>query len=233
MLYEVITTEVERAEYKLDQDNTICPLKDVSLDAQGGYISYSWALDGKEISTDQVIKITTAGIYTSTVSDGCHDDLSADVTIKEASATDYKLDQDVAICPLKPATLDAQNGYDTYSWTFEGKVISTNQTVEVSKPGIYTSTVGDVCFSNLTSDIVVSDANRPVYELDQDGPVCPYKEISLDAQTGYDAYTWTLNGQVISTDQIVYISKAGIYTATVNDVITSYSIHYTKLYESA
>ena len=107
----------------------ICPNATAELDP-GEYDTYEWS----DKSTNRTLsKLTVGEEYFVTVIDqgGCTG-VSNTVKIVLKATSEYKLDQDASVCPLKEVTLDAQDGYSSYSWTLDGKEISNNQTINIS-----------------------------------------------------------------------------------------------------
>ena len=84
----------------------------------------------------------------------------------------------------------------------------------ITEGGKYTAQETDEwgCISTVTHTVVFNPI--PVVDLGDDVTICDTLEFVLDAGAGFDNYVWSDN----STNQILEITNAGIYTVTVTDL---------------
>ncbi|MBK6755856.1 MAG: choice-of-anchor L domain-containing protein [Flavobacteriales bacterium] len=115
-----------------------------------------------------------------------------------------------------------------YEWSFNGNVISTNQTITVPQggQGTYTATVTDGCGAMVQEQVIVGAPVSPAMTLvvtpDLNlpcGGTVDLEVISLTGGTAPFTYEWTYNGNVISNGTAITVANnaPGTYTMTVDD----------------
>lgn len=119
----------------LNKDKGLCKGDSKILDA-GVFASYQWNTG----ATTKTISVTGIGQYHVTVTDinGCRKaDTTEIVTLYDLPAA--FLPEDTAICSYESVLLTSRQQYSKYAWNTG----STNASINVSKPGLYTLTVTD------------------------------------------------------------------------------------------
>lgn len=187
----------------LGSDLTLCGGSQITLDAGTGFFTYLWS-DG---SFGQTLDVTTAGVYSVTVSfgGGCTGTDEIVVTTEPF----ISLGPDATGCSGSDITLDPGSGYTTYLWS-NG---STSQTINVNTAGTYTVTVTDINGCINSDEIMVSFNTAPVVSLGNDIQTCDGDIIALNAGTGFFNYQWS-DG---SAGEFIQVSASGTYTVTVTD----------------
>jgi len=201
------------AEFTLE-DISICEGNEATVFAPGGYTAYTWTnADGVIVGTSSSFATTEAGTYTVTVVDvnGCT--YSTDATITIADDIVFEL-ADVEICDGDVAMLIAPAGFTSYVWTTG----ATSQNIEVSDEGIYCVTVSDAngCSGEACATVTVNQAG-PIDGFLVDVDACPVDVVFLEGPDGFETYTWTCNGEVVSTEQTLVSTTSCVYELTVTD----------------
>ena len=186
-------------------DSLTCTVNTIVLTAMGG-ASYSWS-NG---ATTDTTTITTAGIYTVTVSgaNGCTQIGNA-IIVQDTTppAVTITPSDDSLTCSVTSIVLTATGG-GSYVWS-DG---STTNTTTVTTAGTYTVTVTGTNGCTATNSITITqDATVPTATIaaSDDSLTCDVTSILLTA-TGGDSYAWS-NGA--STDTTT-VTTAGTYTVT-------------------
>ena len=112
----------------LGNDTIICSGTTLTLDAGNPGLTFLW----NDNSTNQTLAVTSSGIYSVTVTDStCSTTDSIEVTVQASPLVD--LGNDTAFCDGTTLTLDAGNVGSEFLWNDN----STNQTLDVTTPGVY------------------------------------------------------------------------------------------------
>ncbi|MFZ4543258.1 MAG: T9SS type B sorting domain-containing protein, partial [Saprospiraceae bacterium] len=183
--------------------STICFGEKAILSLTEKYKTYLWS-NGKSTDTIQVI---SAGKYQVSVSDnnGCTASVSKDVDIKNnlnpqiLSAKSFCLGDSLVL------TLDAP--YASYKWSD----LSIKPTLTVKKTGTYLVTVTSSSGCSGSNSISINENPNPSPVITGNLFICGSKTTTLDAGTGYAAYSWS-NGD--KTQQIIGANQ-GKYSVTV------------------
>lgn len=169
----------------------------------GNAYHYLW---NTKATTDTII-VTTPGLYSVKVSNGCGYDTDSLIVIGDPVKTGLN---DVSFCNTNPVVLDAGNPGATYLWTPGNQ---TTQTIAVAQTGQYIVEISNVC-GNIKDTIVVSlETQPPVVELGPDARICSPATKIFDATVTGAAYLWS-NG---STASSITVSDAGNYAVTVTN----------------
>jgi gliding motility-associated-like protein len=175
---------------------------------------YSWS-NGVSVAQNTV---TTAGIYTVTVTNTTGCTASATYTVVQQTIPNAPtITQTSPLCgnngPVINGTIIAQSGYTTYAWSGS---LGNTATATVVAAGVYTVTVGNGtgCFSTNSINITpVPAAILPT--IIQRDSLCANRVGNLDAgNNGYIIWAWSTGG--ISTQSITAFT-AGTYTVTVTN----------------
>jgi PKD repeat protein len=189
----------------LGTDIHICEGETRVLDA-GIFEWYEWS-DG---TTAQTLEVSTAGIYSVTVTDvnGCTATASVTVTVEPVPFVD--LGPDINLCEGDPVyVLDAGN-FETYLWS-DG---STGRTLEVSAVGIYSVTVTNTsgCTASDTVSAMVLSLPDAYFYYDVNALEVQFVNEAINA----DAHYWDFGDGNSSTEEnpIHNYASKGSYTVT-------------------
>lgn len=188
---------------------SICAGSSVTLDAGGGYSSYSWSNGG----TNQTISASQTGNYSCTVTqNGCSGSTSpVSVTVTDPTPT-VTASGPLTFCTGGNVVLDAGAGFSSYAWS---NGAGSNQTATITTSGTYVvSVTKNNCpgVSSATVVTVTSNTLNPAITANPSLNICPGGSTTLDAGTGYTAYAWSST----SSAETINVNSAGTYTVTVS-----------------
>ncbi len=157
--------------------STICAGASSVLNAGAGYNSYLWS-NG---ATTQTITVNTANTFSVTVTNanGCSGSSSIVTTIGNALTPTISTTGSTTICQGNSVSLDAGNGFSTYSWS-NG---STTQTIIVNSAGNYSVNVTNAngC-TGVSNTVVTTVADTPVTSASIfPNPVCSGETVNANA----------------------------------------------------
>ncbi len=226
-------------------DGDVCEFGTLTLSANpdnNGSTPYVYSWSGPQsfssISENPSISniaLNQAGSYTVTATDQ-HSCVSLPVstTVVVNDAPVATATNDGEVCEGGTLTLTGSaiegTGVYTYSWSGPGGFTSTNQNpvinnITTTQAGTYTLTVDDGTCTNITTTIVIVNAN-PTISADNDGAVCDNGILTLSSTpvggSGVYTFSWTGPGGYTSTDQSPVINpitqaQAGVYQVNVSD----------------
>ncbi|MCH2044417.1 MAG: T9SS type A sorting domain-containing protein, partial [Saprospiraceae bacterium] len=191
----------------LGQDTTVCST--YTIDAGTDPDTYLWSTG----DTTASITVTSSGVYTIEASaDGCPPAFDT-INVTVNAAPTVNIGQDTSICAGTILDLDAGAGFVSYLWSTG----STQQTVTVTNPTVYSVTVTDAngCVGNSNS-ILLQNLPIPVVDLGQDTSICLGDSVVLDAGSTFDSYLWSTGNTTPKTT----VSQSGVYSVTVTDANT-------------
>ncbi len=188
-------------------DNLSCAVTSVTRTASGG-ATYLWS---NGLGTNAQATITTAGIYTVTVTgtNGCTATATTTVTNDGSLPNIQITGADNLSCAVTSVTRTASGGA-TYLWS---NGLGTNPQVTITTAGIYTVTVTGTngCTATATTT-VTNDGSLPNVQITgADNLTCAVTSVTRTASGGA-TYLWS-NG--LGTNAQATITTAGIYTVTV------------------
>ncbi len=115
-------------------------------------------------------------------------------------------------CPGGSVNLDAGTGYSAYNWS-NG---ATTQSITATTSGVYTVSVTSTTGCTTGSSTAIVTVNAPPSPIITPyGPTtfCQGTNLTLDAGTGYSAYSWSTG----SLTETTTVNSAGTYSITVTD----------------
>jgi gliding motility-associated-like protein len=182
-----------------------CAGESTSIDAGGGYFTYSWS-NGDDT---QITIITTPGEYIVTVSNAIGCTAEASLIVNENQLPEPTIQGSATFCSGSASLLDAGAGYAMYSWSTGANT----QTINVTISDEYTVTVtdGNGCTGETSLVVTESTALEPV--IAGNLVYCEGESTFLDAGAGYDTYLWS-NGQV---SEVILVNSPGTYGVTVTN----------------
>lgn len=218
--YQVTTTDTNGCTTANSIQVTVYPLPQVAiggstsfciggsttLNAGAAYSQYLWS-NG---STSPSIQVGLADVYGLTVTDanGCVN--SAAVEVFEDIELNPVISGPPAYCPGLSTTLDAGEGFQTYTWS-NG---ATSQSLLVDAPGNYSVTVTDAFGCTGDAVLTVNEYPAPMPSIQGALSYCAGASTSLAAAGGpFALYNWSTGA---TAPQIV-ASQPGTYSLTITD----------------
>jgi gliding motility-associated-like protein len=235
-------TEVEQPSASLSNisqcDNVTAPVLNPGYVPSPGTNSvFSWTFNGNAVGGNDLTLNTAstgAGIYTVTITNSannftCTATASMNLTINAAPAVN--IGNDVSQCTGDtPATLATSNAPgNTYQWQLNNNVIAgaTDSSITATNAGTYSVLVTSVNGCTATDNAVVSinALPNPVIQDEKQKldsilfcvTQTPAPVLSLVSNSFIQTYSWTLDGNNISTNQNVTVTAVGQYEVTVVD----------------
>jgi PKD-like domain/Secretion system C-terminal sorting domain/IPT/TIG domain len=191
--------------------NTICAGQSTTFTASGG-TSYLWNPGG---TTDAALVVSSAGTYTTTVTNaaGCSADATRTLTVNAVPTA--TITGTTNICAGTSTTLTASGG-TTYLWNTG----ATTAAINTSIAGLYSATVTTLGCSDVASETVTVN-NRPTSSLSGTATVCNGSATALNLSlTGVG----TING-TINPGSIPFSGVAGPLTVSVTPIAnTTYTV---------
>ena len=162
---------------------SFCTGFSTTLSLSENYNQYNWSLGSN--SATQTVNTTTAVGVTVTDANGCVG--SAQTNVTENANLTPAIVGDLTICTGETTTLNAGNGYDSYTWNTG----ATTQSIDVTAGGNYSVTVSDAsgCEGN-TNAIVVENAN-PTPNILGTLTFCEGNNSTLTLDNTYNGYQWS------------------------------------------
>lgn len=186
-------------------DSSLCAGDSMLIDAGFPDATHSWSTG----ATSQSIWVSTAGVYTVTMTDttGCQTSFTTTVTVDQLPVV--TLGADTSLCFGEQWTLNAGNPGSAYLWSTG----AATQTISVGTDDDYWVRVTDLnlCVNGDTATIVFDPL--PVVDL-SDTTVCVSESITLDAGNPGSSYLWNTG----ATAQTISINAA---TGTYSVVVTT------------
>ena len=182
----------------LGPDFSLCLGEQATLYANAGNGNYQWS----DMSTADTLLVITPGVYSVTVQNQC---ASATDTIQVTSSNappDVNLPSSLTLCQGQSLSIDANISGVSYLWS-DG---TTNPSLAISSPGIYSLTVSNSCGSDVDSVAIVDGGPLPAVELGDDIALCP-GDAQILAPDFSNADTWVW--QDGSTDSTYIVNAAG------------------------
>ncbi|MCB0597586.1 MAG: gliding motility-associated C-terminal domain-containing protein [Lewinellaceae bacterium] len=182
-----------------------CPEGNTTLSGESGFTTYLWSTGA--VGND--ITINEDGAYGLTVTDGngCQTESAVDVSAYPVSPPQIAGDSD--FCAGGSAALQANAGFDAYSWSTG----STQPSISVNSGGIYRLTVTDANGCNTSSSFSVTQNPLPQVNIGGSTSYCIGGFTTLNAGAQYTGYNWSTG----SSAPTVQVSQAGAYGLTVTD----------------
>lgn len=183
----------------------ICLGNQNTLDAGAGFSSYLWSTG----QTSQTILISSAGIYSVTVTNALGCTASASVTAIYATLPAPVITGNLSFCPGGSTVLDAGTGYISYLWS-TGAI---TRTITVLTTGDFNVTVTNAGGCTASASVLTSLFTPPVPNITGAAGFCAGGSTTLTAPAGYATYLWS-TGSVASS---ITVNTSGTYIVTVTD----------------
>jgi hypothetical protein len=209
----------ELAEPVITIAGSLCTGNTVTLNGGSGYDSYSWSNN----SVNQTTTINSSGTYSLTVTEGnCSSTASETYTFNTLPIPQIQVTG--TLCQGNSVSLDAGNGYSTYSWSNS----AVSQITSVNTSGTYSVIVSlNGCSATASELVNFISIQAPVITIQ--GDLCPGNVVTLDAGSGYSTYSWNTSSQ----NQTILVNQNGTYSVIVTQgdctTSSSLSINYVQL----
>lgn len=161
-----------------------------------------------------------AGTYVVTVTNAAGCAASASVMVTQTNSLNPSI-APASVCSGASTTVDAGAGFASYNWNTG----ATTQTINVGA-GTYSVTVSNASGCTGATSVTVGTSPSPTPTVSGGGNVCAGNSATLDAGSGFTAYTWS-NGANTQTatantsgNYTVTVSNAAGCTATANTTVT-------------
>jgi trimeric autotransporter adhesin len=177
----------------------------ITVDADGGFVSYAWSNAGATASTI----ITQSGTYTVTVTGagGCTGTATVAITVPTISA--LSVNGGGGVCAGTNATLAASAGFVLYTWSNS----ETTASISVTTPNVYSVTATDALGCTVASSATLSNFAPPSAAITGPTSICTNSTATLAGPAGLVAYAWSNSTNTPS----ISVNTAGTYTLTVTD----------------
>ena len=183
---------------------TLCDGDVYTIDLDPDLSEYTWQ-DG---SNSPSYEITTAGVYSVTLDDGCTSSQDQ-ITVHVDSPPTFSFDEDAFLCPGEEILLDFNPNLGDFEWQ-DG---NTNSTYVIYSGGNYTLTITNGCGS-VTDEFIVTEIDLPVVDLGPaDQEICYNGFIDLMVDPSFGSIVWQDN----STDPIYTVTGGGLYSVTITN----------------
>ncbi len=214
----------------INGNTSFCPGGSVELSAVGAYDSYSW----NGTVGDPTLTVTTAGTYTLLVEDenGCTE--STSITVSEQAVPEASISSD---SPTNTICSGGQVQLSVLTDAGNGVLWNNNQsaqTIIVTEPGNYSAVVTSTngCENTVSVDVALAEIDPPnITSTNSNTLICEGSEIQLQAEVGYSAYYWYLNGAQLSvpTNQsFITIDESILPGASLSDLAGDYQVLVTN-----
>ncbi len=196
-------------------NSSFCGGTSVTLTASAGYTAYVWRNGvGTIIGLSAILIVSTPDTYTVTVTaaNGCVGSVSKTVT--QSPSPNPVISGVLQFCTGSSTTLDGGPGYNAYTWkNAGGTILSTNQTVVVTVPGLIRLVVDSLgCLDSTTA--ITSTLPVPSPVITGNLQFCTGSSTILNAGAGFTSYLWTPGG---ATTQTITVNFSGTFTVTVTN----------------
>ncbi len=196
----------------LGADISLCPGETVILSAGNAGGDIHW----QDASDADTLVVSSSGVYSVVVSNECFSFTDTVVVNVQSDAPDISLPAQVILCTGESATLDPGIMDVVYQWS-DG---SSNDTLLVNAPGIYTLSISNACGSDVDSVLVMDGGTVPFISLGSDTLICP--GVSFILQPDYlhvEQWNWP-DG---SSNSFFTVADSGsVYVAVSNQCGTAY-----------
>jgi len=199
----------------------------VTVTAQGGTGAYTYSLNGGPAQSSNIFNGLPAGSYIAVVYDinNCSATANAVVIINPAGLSAYAEGSYQVSCHNATdgvITVTALGGTGVYSYSLNGGPVQSSNVFSGLAAGTYTAAVTDdnACPAITNAVIII---NPPLLSASAVGSyqVSCFNamdgQVTVTAQGGTGAYTYSLNGGPVQSSNIFSGLAAGIYTVVVHD----------------
>jgi gliding motility-associated-like protein len=189
---------------ELGNDTTVCAGTSIVLAPSGIYNTYLWSTG----ATTPSITVTEPGTYTLFVTSTCGE-AEGSIKVNHWPAADPNLGPDLNLCYGESALLNPGPSFVAYKWQDN----SINPFYTVSQGGMYYVTVTTAYGCQGSDTVFVQIGSIVDLGIEDTLTLCEGETITLDAQSGFDFYTWS-NGEYGTNT--INVEEGGWYKIDVN-----------------
>ena len=233
--FEIEVTALPMVEILPVTSNVLCPGGEISLTVNTDAEQFSWtAPDGTLFGINQTtVVIDSNNIFLGgfTVF-GTNGNCSSfdDVIIEAGEVPEITLQgpTNTNLCAGDFYTLSVEPGFSHYQWfRDEDPINQSGSQLQTNETGIYAVQVTSADGCSTTSEMVellFNEFPNAQLALGQNQSLCAGQQLTLEAPSVADTYSWLFNGQVIANTASIDVSAAGVYQLSLTaDACTSVS----------
>ena len=213
-----ITIKLSPEQISLGADLEICGPQAHTLDAGEGFKSYLWQ-DG---SDQQKLTVTSNGKYFVSATNFCGKIFSDTITIFSGIPDPIYAGADTFKCNSDHVTLSAIEGFPSYQWMADGKIIdelSNKITLAPTRTTKYYVRGEKKPGCTSLDSMTITVFQTPAIQLGMDTSICAGTELQLDPGPGFADYVWSTG----ATTRNITINKIGNYFVKAFDLNGCYS----------
>ncbi len=186
---------------------TLCAGQVVTLQANVNTpVTYTWSTTANTSS----VSVSTAGIYTVSVSNVCGSALTtATINVGGSAPTITLTSTSMVLCSGQTATITASGSTGSYIWSNGANTSG----ISINTPGVYTATVMNTCGFTTASIQINGTPSATVQITTNNSALCPSATAILTAVGSASNYTWS-TGANTSTIQV---NSTGVYSVVVSN----------------
>lgn len=185
-------------------NTSFCAGGSTTLTATPGFAAYAWSTG----STAQVLNVSSAGLYSITITNAGGCTATAAVTV-QANGLTPALQSNEVFCQGNSLTITVVGTYAGYAWS-DG---SSQPLLTVTQAGLYTVTVTDATGCTGTASSQILAVPPASVTINDGGNICGGNTVSLSTTGSVGTFEWS-NG---ATGTPLQVDQAGTYTVTVTD----------------
>jgi len=179
---EINITVYPTPEFNVTTDTTVCAGTVLELSAPGWQATYLWN-DG---STNEVLTVDSAGIYSVTVSDNCGQ-FTDQVEITYLDPPSVDLGPDTAVCGGQVDYYVANGGStSTYSWNTG----TASPSISITETGDYSVTITNICGS-ASDNVYVEFSYLPDNLMESVYEFCEGRPMTIDLSNFEGSFLWS------------------------------------------
>jgi len=207
-----------------------CNHSTITFEVNSTATAYNWTGPNGFVSTEKSPTVATPGVYqlTAGVGEGCTTTTEV-MVIENYAAPVVSAKGGMLDCnhPMTTFVVTTEATDLTYSWTGPNGFVSNEKTPTVAIPGAYQLTAQKATGCTTTVEVIVEeDYAAPTVAIKGEDITCANNTVNLKALSNdnIQTYTWENVDGIISNDQAIEVSTAGIYKLTAtnkNGCVTS------------
>lgn len=174
---------------------------------------------GEPLGMEQEIDVSTSGIYSVIITntDGCTASAQTEVIVNDLPMVD--LGADIAECEGTVVTLESNIDDGNVQWfDNQNNEIGVNENIEISNSGTYSIIVTNDNGCTATDEITVSFNVVPTVSIPSGISLCEGQSQTINVGNEDLEIVWTNeNGEILSQEQTIEITTAGLYIITAVD----------------
>lgn len=127
----------------------------------------------------------------------------------------FELGEDIDVCGNEQVILSGGLGRDVYNWSFNGDLISNEETIEITESGSYKLNAMEGVNCEIKDSIKITFHNIPkITFLNYEEKFCEGDSVKIKVTPNFSNYQW---GNFNSTDSSFFVKKGGDIKVVVTD----------------